>query len=204
MKLQYKTTGSTIVIGIITLSLITYFYAILNQNTIIRKELQNIKNTAEDSAQHMGSHLEGNAAIAKTLSNAPILRDALLESNAEFGVMSTEERIAFIQSRNRQWQETKNIEDPFIQKYMNNPVAKFLKMQQRVFSGLYGEIFLTNRYGVMIATTGKLTTLAHAHKYWWKESYSDGNGRVSLMILSIDSTSFFAFLRSWVTCVITS
>ncbi|MES0372260.1 MAG: ATP-binding protein [Mariprofundaceae bacterium] len=43
--------------------------------------------------------------------------------------------------------------------------------------GTYGEIFLTNRYGVMIATTGKLTTLAHAHKYWWVAAYADGQGR---------------------------
>ncbi|PLA73772.1 hypothetical protein CYQ88_09570 [Hydrogenovibrio sp. SC-1] len=32
----------------------------------------------------------------------------------------------------------------------------------------------------MIASTGKLTTLAHAHKYWWQASYDDGQGRVFL------------------------
>jgi signal transduction histidine kinase/HAMP domain-containing protein len=30
---------------------------------------------------------------------------------------------------------------------------------------------------VVVATTGKLTTLAHAHKYWWRGSYHDGEGR---------------------------
>ena len=32
----------------------------------------------------------------------------------------------------------------------------------------------------MIATTGKLTTLAHAHKYWWLACYDDGQGRIFL------------------------
>jgi len=43
---------------------------------------------------------------------------------------------------------------------------------------MYGEIFLTNRFGVMIASTGKLTTLAHSHKYWWQASYDDGRGKI--------------------------
>ena len=30
----------------------------------------------------------------------------------------------------------------------------------------------------MIATTEKLSTLAHAHKYWWKESYANGDGKI--------------------------
>ncbi|MCK5194748.1 MAG: HAMP domain-containing protein, partial [Desulfobulbaceae bacterium] len=30
----------------------------------------------------------------------------------------------------------------------------------------------------MIATTGKLTTLAHAHKYWWIAGYDGGKGRI--------------------------
>ncbi len=61
---------------------------------------------------------------------------------------------------------------------MINPAAEHLKYQQNIFPDMYGEIFLTNRYGVMIATTGKLTTLAHAHKYWWRACYNNGKGRV--------------------------
>ncbi len=40
------------------------------------------------------------------------------------------------------------------------------------------KFFLTNRFGVMIASTGKLTTLAHSQKYWWQAAYNDGNGRI--------------------------
>ena len=47
-----------------------------------------------------------------------------------------------------------------------------------MFPEFFGEIFLTNRYGVIIATSKKLTTLAHAHKYWWIGSYNEGKGRV--------------------------
>ena len=76
---------------------------------------------------------------------------------------------------------------------MNNPVADYLHDQHTTLPGEYGEIFLTNRYGVMIATTKKLTTLAHAHKYWWVASFYQGKGRVFL-----DDRGFDESVRGYV------
>ncbi|MBF0446483.1 MAG: PAS domain S-box protein [Magnetococcales bacterium] len=53
-----------------------------------------------------------------------------------------------------------------------------LKDHQKTHEGEYGEIFLTNQFGAIIASTSKLTTLAHSHKYWWKTSFNQGNGRI--------------------------
>ncbi|MBT4089275.1 MAG: hypothetical protein HOE30_12350 [Deltaproteobacteria bacterium] len=177
MKLQYKATGLMIFIGMTVLLLLAVFYTKQNKQVVLQKELQNIKNVSREIALHMNSHLEGNAAVASTLSSAAIIRDALLNSNAEYDVLSETEQKDKIKVHNRQWMETKNISDPFIQKRLSNPVAEFLKLQQIIMPGLYGEIFLTNRNGVMIASTGKLMTLAHSHKHWWKASYNEGEGR---------------------------
>jgi PAS domain S-box-containing protein len=178
MRLQYKAAGLMIFIGVSILLLLTIFYSRQNRQVVLQKELQNIQNVSDEIAQHMDSHLKANATIANTLSSAVIIRNALLKSNAEFGVLSKLERKNEIDRRNNQWKETKDINDPFIQKHLTNPVAEFLKLQQIIQPGLYGEIFLTNRFGAMIASTGKLTTLAHAHKYWWKAGYHDGEGRI--------------------------
>jgi two-component sensor histidine kinase/HAMP domain-containing protein len=178
MKLQYKAAGMMIIIGVTILLLLTVFYTKQNRQTVLLKELQNIKNTSMEIAGHMDSHLISNATIAKTLSSVPIIYDTLLKSNAEFNPLSETERKHLIDSLNRQWVDTKNTNDPFIQSHLSNPVAEFLKLQQIIIPGMYGEIFLTNRYGVMIASTGRLTTLAHAHKYWWQASFYNGNGRV--------------------------
>ena len=56
--------------------------------------------------------------------------------------------------------------------------AVHLKKQQEVIPGLYGEIFLTNIYGELIASTTKLTTHYHGDKYWWLEAYNEGEGKV--------------------------
>ena len=180
MKLQYKAAGLMIFMGMVILLFITIVYSNLNKQTVLQKELQNIKNLSKEIAHHMDTHLEASIEITRTLSSAPIIMDALLKSNTEYTAFSVSERDNGINTLNNRWMETKDIGDPFIQKHLTNPVAEFLKLQQIIMPGLYGEIFLTNRYGVMIASTGKLTTLAHAHKYWWIASYYDGRGRVFL------------------------
>ncbi len=178
MRLQEKSAGLMIFIGTSILILLTVVYSRQNRQVVIQEGLNNIQSLSHEIARHMNSHLEANASIAHTLSSAVIIRNALLESNLEFGALSINEQKDEIDRRNRQWKKAKNVNDPFIQKHMTNPVANFLKLQQIIQPGLYGEIFLTNRYGAMIASTGKLTTLAHAHKYWWKASYQEGKGRV--------------------------
>ena len=144
MKLQYKSAGLMISMGIVILSFITIVYSNLNKQTVLQKELQNIKNLSKEIAHHMDTHLKANIEITRTLSSAPIIMDALLKSNTEYAAFSASERDNEIDSLNKRWMETKDMGDPFIHKHLTNPVAEFLKLQQIIMPGLYGEIFLTN------------------------------------------------------------
>ncbi len=178
MKLQYKTTGIMILLGIVILLFITIVYSNLNQQIVIQKELQNIENIAKEISHHMDTHIMADIITTVSFSSAPVIMDALRNSNKEFEELPPKEIRSKIDTLNNKWIEAEEIRDPFIQEYIKNPAAKFLGLQQINFPKMYGELFLTNRYGAMIASTGKLTTLAHAHKYWWKASYSNGKGRV--------------------------
>jgi HAMP domain-containing protein len=180
LKIQYKAASIMTLFGVVIVLLLSWGYDILSHSIAIDKEMKNIKNIAEEVALHVESHLEEKARIAATLSSAPLIKAALLKSNSEFAALPDQKRKQEIDRRNQQWKKTTEINDPFIQAHMTNPLAEYLKHQQIIIPGEYGEIFLTNRYGVMIATTGKLTTLAHAHKYWWLACYDDGRGRIFL------------------------
>ena len=85
-----------------------------------------------------------------------------------------------IEDLNDSWVSAVDDEDPFVAERMENEVALFLKKQLEDNPGLFGEVFVTNEYGAMISTTGKLTTLAHLQKYWWQESFNEGEGIVYL------------------------
>ncbi|MCI5161079.1 MAG: PAS domain S-box protein [Candidatus Electrothrix sp. AX5] len=189
MKIQHKASLIMMIFGATLVLLLSVSYEFLSRRTIIAGELINLKNISNEIAQHINSHLKEKANIALTLSSAPLITTTLLKSNAEFSTLQEAERKSIIAERNERWIQTKNPDDPFIQAHMSNPAAQYLKKQQELLPATYGEIFLTNAYGVMIATTGKLTTLAHAHKYWWKAGFHDGRGKVFLDDRGFDTSA---------------
>jgi len=197
MKIQYKTAGIMTLFGLVIVILLSLFYDIYNQRIALDKEMKNIKSLSEAGAMDVELHLKEKAAIAVTISSAPLIRRALLISNSKFAALPDNARKHEIDRRNQQWMKTADTNDPFIRAHMNNSVAEYFRYQQVIMPGDYGEIFLTNRYGVMIATTGKLTTLAHAHKYWWVACYNDGHGRIFL-----DDRGFDASVEGYVLGVV--
>lgn len=170
-----------IIIGFFGISMMLIFGFIFysqNNRMITEKKTEVLEEISRELSYHLQSHLLEQAKIATTLSSAPVIRDALLISNSNYALLSEEERKLEIDSLNKQWKNTSDINDPFIHAHLTNPIAEFLKEQQNNFPEMYGEIFITNRFGAMIASTGKLTTLAHSQKYWWQAAYDDGNGRI--------------------------
>jgi len=180
LKIQYKAAVIMTLFGFVIVTLLSLFYDIYNQRIALDKDMKNIKSLSEAGALHVESNLKEKVAIAVTISSAPLIKSALLISNSKFAALPDNARRHEIDRLNQQWMKTSDANDPFIRDHMTNSVAEYLRRQQIILPEDYGEIFLTNRYGVMIATTGKLTTLAHAHKYWWVACYNDGHGRIFL------------------------
>lgn len=178
MKLQYKITAIIIFFTLVGLGSISLIYSRWSYNNFIQNEQKKLLHRTVDSAYHIELELKGKLAVSKTFASAPIVLKSLLKSNAYYASLSEVQQKEEIKELNRKWKKAEDANHPFIVPYLNNPLTRHLKQQQEVLPGRYGEIFITNRYGAVIATTGKLSTLAHAHKYWWKESYNEGKGKV--------------------------
>lgn len=114
---------------------------------------------------------------AKIMANNPIIDGALSESNETYSRYDPAERKKIIEESNTRWMEADE-SDPFVRDYLENPVADYLARQQELLPENYGEIFLTNRYGTVVASTSKLTTFYHENKYWWQGAFFDGKGTV--------------------------
>ncbi len=180
VKIQYKAGLIITLFGAFLIVLISYWFGRENYTIAINSKQASLKSISKEISFHLNSHLEEKISIAQTITTAPCVENALSQSNHMFSKFSSEERKREITELNQRWRDTKDINDSFIQSYMQNSVATYLKDQQTILPNEYGEIFLTNRYGALVSTTGKLTTLAHSQKYWWKESYNDGKGKVFL------------------------
>lgn len=180
MKIQHKSAAIMAFLSALIILILSSGYFYFSQKLIMEKGLNSIENLSNEIALQVESSLIQNTITSDTLSLAPLIKNSLLKSNADFSLFSDSERKQEISTLNSTWKNITDINDPFIQSYMTNSLAKYFKLQQQNRTGTYGEIFLTNRYGVMIATTGKLTTLAHAYKYWWKAAFNKEKGKTFL------------------------
>ena len=176
-KLQYKIALLQFLVGcaIVLLGLTAYYqYSIKAVHQEAQTSLQNL---SHEIALQVDFVLQEKAAKTKTLTSAPVVETLLLQSNAEYALLSTQKRNDHIAELNQQWMETEDKNSPFIQPFLSNSAAQYFLNQFDLNPGEYGEIFLTNRYGALVASTEKLTTFAHGHKYWWTASYNNGLGR---------------------------
>lgn len=193
MRLHNKLSISIALLGLVVILLMNigvriYSSSVLSQSDKLDKVL-----LVEELANHMESHITEKSLVALTISSVPLIKEGLRRSNAQYDALSPEQQKNNIDSLNKKWMTTSDSNDSFIVSHMNNPIANFLKSQQALQPGEFGEIFLTNKYGRMIATTGKLTTLAHSPKYWWKASYNEGKGKYFL-----DDRGFDASVEGYV------
>ncbi len=178
MKLQYKLSSIIFVFGIIILVLLSLAYYFYMRSATIDDLHFQVQKGALERAEHVEVLLREKIARVEVFADIPLLKKTLMESNAEFKGLERAKREILIKELNERWMATDDPADLFVSSYMTNPVATHLTAQVRKHPEEYGELFLTNRYGSLVATTGKLTTLAHGHKYWWVAAYNRGLGKV--------------------------
>jgi len=178
MKLGYKIALITSVFYLLALIVSVVLYSNELYKVLKKEESIKLGVISDDISKHIEMILLGKLDIAKTLATAYRVEKFLVKDNEKYKNLSKSEIGKRIHKLNSRWMSTQSVDDEFIQRYTINPLALYLKKQKKILPGLYGEIFITNKYGAMIASTGKLTTLAHAQKYWWKESYNYGYGKV--------------------------
>ncbi|MCK5682500.1 response regulator [bacterium] len=180
MKFSSKLSLSIIISGFVVLLIASFVLYELTYDSLIKSQIKYTKLITAEIAENMEHILNEKIKIALTLSNSPIVINTLESSCFLYENLSNEKRDDFIKSQNEKWKSIKDHTDSFILNYTNNKVSNFLKKQQALLKNEYGEIFLTNKFGALVASTSKLSTFAHAHKYWWKGSYNDGKGKFFL------------------------
>ncbi|MFA5238509.1 MAG: ATP-binding protein [Phycisphaerae bacterium] len=100
------------------------------------------------------------------------LRKFIKESNEEFE--KTSDPLSYIALKDKQWASVpKETVTAFMLELMSNEPAEELKQRLKFYKEKYGynvlgEVFITNKYGVNIAQTGKTTDYYQADEPWWQ------------------------------------
>jgi len=152
----------------------------LNYDSVLNHQLEDSRFDVEKISNSIDQQLSEKIVSVYGISISPIITEALTESNKYYSKLTVQQREQEIETQNENWITIKDNNDPFILEYTDNKISKFLQNLQNNTKSDYGEIFLTNKHGALVASTDKLTTFAHQHKYWWQGAYNNGEGSIFL------------------------
>ena len=108
----------------------------------------------------------------------PEVQEALRVSNDEFSQMvDAQTRINQV---DKVWQATPpNSTIPIIEQTQNNSLADNMRTMLKILQDAYGypifgEVFITNRFGVNISQTGRTSDYRQDDELWWQDTKRDG------------------------------
>jgi len=177
MKLKQK-----LVLGFLAITVliwVTAFWAI----NISKKELKLAFISSNESLcmeimNDLDKTIQGKIEIFRSYAKDKMLRDILIRSNHEFSKLN--DINSYIESRDSEWRSAdKDRVTPFMQGLMENDLARELKEKIEYFEDqygftVYGEVFVTNKYGANVAQTRKTSDYRQDDEQWWRTAQRDG------------------------------
>jgi signal transduction histidine kinase len=144
-------------------------------------------NAAYMVANALGSAIDKDIEMLEALFENPVLKEAVSERNARYkGVGEAEMKLKF-EEADKAWAAADE-KDPLIQEYLNNPAGIVLNEWVRGLS-YASEIFVTDKYGGLVAASGKTTDFYQADEGWWQGAFDNGKGRIFIEGVLLDESS---------------
>ncbi len=152
-----------------------------------------VRATAGELARVIGETVLSHARVLDTYATGfglPGQIDGL--SRATLDPTATDEaRAAQIEALDQSWRAADD-SAALIQGALTNDLARDLARMQAEDPAIV-ELFATDRYGALVATTARTSDFMQADEGWWQKAYADGQGAVYLGEPELDaSTGVFA------------
>jgi HAMP domain-containing protein len=177
MKVQTK-----LILGFLIIYLlfgITVLISIYNISNILEKSASdNLLIYTHGLMEQIDKHINERIEDFKIYSKDLELQEFLKQSNNEFEKLSDVQ--SYITQKDLEWNSTQKIEiTPFMKNLIDNRISQQLRQKTKFYESdygykLYGEVFITNKYGANAAETGKTTDYRQDDENWWQRGKSDG------------------------------
>jgi len=140
-----------------------------------RKDIaEGLHSQAAGAIREIDRSIYDRALELQTYARAASLAETAGLSNDQFDNMPTVEN--HINETDRNWVEKKDT--PFIQGVLGNEISQTLKRHfdhrnQEMGYALFTELYLTNKYGVVIGATGRTTDYLQADEEWYQAAMAE-------------------------------
>jgi len=135
-----------------------------------------VTDSIELETQHVSSY-----------SNSPLWKKQILDADKALGAKTPEARLAFYEEMDRRWHGLKE-GDPVLNEYLGNYVGIRLKALSED-EGNIGEVFVTDRFGGLVASSEKTSDFFQADEDWWQYTYNGGKGNNYVGSIEYDASS---------------
>jgi signal transduction histidine kinase/CheY-like chemotaxis protein/HAMP domain-containing protein len=160
--------------------LITNSVSISQRREIIGNTYQQLSEKARDSIVIM---LKQDIGSIQQLSVFPTTREFLKTTSKRLGTLD----MSNVHVIDNQWKNLPE-NDPIIEQILNNELAVTLKAF-KIVEGSFGEVFVTDSYGRLVASSNKTTDYWQADEEWWQKAYKMGEGQTYLSNFGYDESS---------------
>ncbi len=168
--------GFTVVILLILL--LGYLSVQISQNALRNAIGEKNVHVTEQLLHKIEMRVYKHIDVFKEFSADPTLHAGLRKANVEFA--SLPDITTVLDNRDIAWSDSSEYPTPVASTILSNTVS--LKLRDKIlfyYQGdeekrIYGEVFITNRYGAIFAMSGKTTDYRQDDEEWWQEAVSDG------------------------------
>lgn len=177
MRIRHKLTLGYALAALL-IALVGYLTAYVGEQTLTR----HISELSEDIADHLASEVDlrvqSRLEEFQAYSKTHLLRQRLAESNEKYAAMT--DREGFIEEMNEEWTSVpRDLETTFMLELMENDLSReFLDImsfyENKHGYEVFGEIFVTNRYGVNVAESHKTWDFLQSDEEWWQVAQEKG------------------------------
>lgn len=183
-KYSIRTKFVAVLSGISLLSIIVVSF-ISNQifSALTNQALnQNLKTISYSNAKEVELIIGQNIDRLNVLALNRFIQDSVDAAN----IVGTGNN-AVLSARDEQWQIASNL-SPLVANVLDNEIAVELRELQRRYPKIV-EIFVTDRYGAVIASTIKTSDYYQADEEWWQSAWNNGKGGVYISQPTFDQNT---------------
>ncbi|MBN2393767.1 MAG: GAF domain-containing protein [Anaerolineae bacterium] len=191
----YKTMVTIIIIVALVLGIATFVHASVLRTSVREQVGAKFAALADGRMGVIADALAEQLALLRGMAVDSTLIDAVQTANANYTGSAEAIQVALLEI-DHQWLNAAD-DSTLIQASLNpslNPVAAQLLAYVKTFP-VHGEIFITDRYGGLVAATGRLSDYYQADEAWWQAAYHNRQGALYIDQPAYDESAGYIALN---------
>ncbi|MCX5666973.1 MAG: cache and HAMP domain-containing protein, partial [Candidatus Omnitrophica bacterium] len=169
-------------------AILTYF---AGSATLMRISGREYSQIARTLSMYTTGAISDEIEDARSYATRRLWKDVVAESNSRYEGMDAESIRLKLLDTDKRWIAAKP-GDPILKEYLENRISMgtldILKARTKI-----SEIFITDKYGGLVAASERTSDFYQADEEWWQKAYNGGKGGIYVSDIEFDESS-----KKWV------